>query len=151
MQVQQSSSLYTRAVGPATQGVWRRQDQAATGLIQTANADVKDKPVSAVERDSAHAQQQESAHEQISSTVLPTGRQLTHEDIVQQQRSAAQFGGPTSTAEIKSQEQNKRRTDTSPRQRLPSYTLASYTGQRANLAYLDIASIKQGRVVDELV
>ncbi len=150
MQVQQPSSLYTRAVGPATQGVWRGQDQAATGLIQTAHADAKDKPVSTVARDSAHSQQQESDNEQVSSTVLPTARRLTHEDIVQQQRSASQFG-PTSTAEIKSQEQNKRRTDASPRQRLPSYTLASYTGHRANLAYLDMASIKQGRVVDELV
>ena len=143
------TSLYSRAVSPSTHGK-RSEDHTEAELNTSTNSRVKDKSVPATERAAVNPQQQPASNEQVSATLTSIGGRLTHEDIVQQQQSAAQFT-PTRTTEGDNKEQNKRRDDVTQRQKPLSYSLVSYTGQRANLTYLDVAGSKAGRVVDELV
>jgi len=150
MQIQSlTSSLYPRAVAPLSQGEWHDQAQATAGPLLVANPNGKNKPVPTAARNTASPQQQlDSANDPVSPISLPAGGRLTNEDIVQQQQSAAQFGG---NAPVNTQEAEKRRSTTPPRPQPLSYSLTSYTGQRANVSYLDVAGAKPGRVVDELV
>jgi hypothetical protein len=150
MQIQSlTSSLYPRAVAPITQGEWQEQAQATTGPLPVANPNGKNKPVPTAARNTASPQQQlDSANDPASPASLPAGGRLTNEGIVQQQQSAAQFG---SNAPFNTQDTEKRRGTTPLRPQPLSYSLASYTGQRANVSYLDVTGARPGRVVDELV
>lgn len=150
MQIQSSpSSLYSRAVGSSVQGGWRGHDQSTARSTPTNTPPVKDKPAPAAVHDAVQ-QHPESTNDQAPDTTPPPpASQLLQENRVQQQQSAAVFS-PASAAEVRAQAQNKRRVSEAQRQ-APLYSLASYTGHRANLTYLDVAGAKQGRVVDELI
>lgn len=131
-----SSVSSTRNFTGASTPQWRTDSQPAVSHAPTPAPSLYDRAVRASSQ----------------SVGVEQSDQHVHLEMAQQlQQKSEVYASQLNSDHLDRSVDEKRRLETAPKRSPASYSLASYTGERANRSYLNMAGQKSGTVFDEIV
>jgi len=146
-----TSASTARPVSPSVESAWRDRGQSESAKTQASPPSVNRQPETAKATPVTQRQQQFSEDEQANNSANATAASLT-EELVQQQQSTGVYTAQVRTSvPTNDASQERRKGAATERRSMPHYSLASYTGERANRVYLQHAGQQTGRMVDAMV
>lgn len=131
-----SSVSSARSFTAAPSAPWRTDSQPAASHVPSTVTSVYERAV-------------RSSSQSIGTE--PAEQPSPRETLQQLQQKTEVYGGQLNSEHMERPVEEKRRHETTQRRNPPSYSLASYTGERANRTYLNVAKQKSGAVFDEIV
>ncbi len=145
-----TAAASSRPINASVESAWRDRSQSEPEVPQSTRSIVDRKTVSPAARPTPKEQQRSDVDVLAKTTTPISPRQA--EELIQQQQKTGVYAAEVRTAEVKNDETQERRKEATQSRRLsPRYSLASYTGERANRAYLEHAGQQNGRMVDDMV
>lgn len=146
-----NTAASSRPISASVGSAWRDRNQSESDIPQSPRSIAERKTVTAAARPIASREQLRSDGEAQAINSAPISPRQA-EELIQQQQQTGVFAAEVRTAEAKNDEsQDRRKEAITNRRAIPHYSLASYTGERANRAYLQHAGQRSGRMVDDMV